>query len=100
MVRPSTVPHGLKTVSGVTTPVGRGANVVDVDVDVPSGSDVPVASVDAVVCGTDGAVVAVEFVSAAMTFSPPATQDDARMATARERSAAVRIVASVETGSE
>jgi hypothetical protein len=96
IVSPSTVPHGLKSDSAVTSPVGWGGSVVEV---VEVGTvvcDGSLGSVDVVAGGsvvTDSAPG-----SAAMTFSPPATHDAARSEHETRRSAALRIAASVGTG--
>jgi hypothetical protein len=73
IVRPFTDPHGLKTVSGVTTPSGLAGTVVVVD----SGGSVEVAPPEssAVVLGeSDGSVVSESSGPTEITFSLPATQ--------------------------
>jgi hypothetical protein len=96
IVRPSTVPHDLNRESAVTSPDGWGARVVDV---------VDVGTVDCVgSLGTVDVVAGGRVVtdsppgSAAMTFSPPATQEAANSEHDMRRSAALRIAASVGIG--
>jgi len=89
MVRPLTEPHGWKTVSGVTTPVGRSGTVVVVS----AGLDGVVELLPelGVVVEIGGNVVIEPSGLAATTFSPPATQADARRASEERTRTALRI---------
>ena len=94
------MPHGSKTVSAVTTPVGLSGGVDDVVVVDWSGAD-PGTTMIVVFGVASGSVVMVGSSDPAdITFSPPATQADSSKDAATRRRGILGIAASVDTGIE